>query len=375
MKKITLALTMAMSLLGCGTQDEGRSAARLAKVELTTTTGGTTSIERIELGYEGSELTSMDAFRNGAPNGTARLRYEAGKIIRMDVADKDGDRAFTTFEYIDNYLWKSHYEVTGAVQTDRTVWYDEATAMVREQSFSMKRAGQAMPSTWLSRYEYDANQRIEKMLEIAGNSTHTTDVTYNKDGTIERSSSFSGAEHDETWNYYYLDDGRLDEILATQNANVFISYNDKNLMSEIRVLDGATTHSYRLDYEEGSVSGMTFAPLGIPLGGQFDLAGKVYSDVALLHTTPFLGDEIEHVGDDDDGGGDGVCFASNGTSCDACLQDLCCESCTTTTCRSFYYCAVGCTDSSCISACQSAYPGNDAFGQCGYNQCSAACAP
>lgn len=52
MNKATVALTVAVSLLGCGSDDEGRSAARIAEVERITTTGSTTTIERLELVYD-----------------------------------------------------------------------------------------------------------------------------------------------------------------------------------------------------------------------------------------------------------------------------------------------------------------------------------
>lgn len=368
MNKAILAFTMAGSLVGCAADETpaGRSAARLSEVEKILTSGGTTTIERLELRYDDSELAQVNGFRNGAPNGTARLTYFADKLQRIDFADKDGDRAFTRLEYVDGYLWKTHNEVTGAITLDRTVWYDEQTAMVKELSYARSSPG-TTTHNWVTRYEYDPQSRVKQLVDVDEGVMQTSELRYTAEGLVERMSVYTGSQHEETWDFRYLD-GRLDEITDTHNRSVSVFYGADDLIEEIRVLDGSTNETYRYTYEPGTVKGMTFSP-DIPVAGQFDLRGKSYDDLALLHLPPPIQEEVPHVTTGD------VCVADDGSSCSACLNNFCCESCTTSTCGSYVDCAATCNGSaSCLSSCAASYPGNAAFGQCATNNCSASCA-
>jgi len=298
MNKATLALTLALSssLIGCATDEAapGRSAARVSEVEKVTTSGGITTIDRLELSYDGAHLSQVYAYRNGAPNGTARISYLDGQPLRIDYTDKEGDRAFTTFQYIDgSYLWKTHDEVTGVITQDRTVWYDEKTALVKELSYAQGFPG-ATPHNWSTRYSYDSKDRMSKLSKVDGETTETSEIRYNNDGRIGGMSDFTGTQHNETWDFRYTEDGLLDEIRDTHNRVATMSYSDEGLISDIRVLDGSTSESVRYTYDDGKVEGITFAP-EIPVGTQFDLRGKSFDDLALLHIAPPAIDDIPHV--------------------------------------------------------------------------------
>ncbi len=368
MNKATLVFTLGMSLLGCGSEElEGRSDARLSEVETTRFLGGVSTVERTELRYDGDQLSQVNAFRNGAPNGSARLSWAGDNLQRVDSADKDGDRSFTTFEYLDNkYLWKTHYEVTGAITLDRTVWYDEATAIVKELAYSRSSPG-TTTHNWRTRYEYDPQGRVKKMIAVDGDATQTSELSYTTEGLVDRMSMFTGPQHDETYNMRYTQDGLLDEITDTHNRSVSVSYGADGLIDEVRVLDGSSSETYRYRYEEGTVSGMTFAP-DIPVASQFDLRGKSYGDLALLHGAPPIEVDVPHVSNDT------VCVSNDGTSCSACLENYCCDTCTTSTCYDYAQCAASCDgSSSCLSSCASYYPGNASFGSCASSYCSASC--
>jgi hypothetical protein len=142
MNNYFLGLTVAVTVFGCGSDDSGgRNASRLSELERTTQSGSTTMVERFELKYDGSQLREVNAFLNGAPNGTTRVTYANGVVARIDFADKEGDRAFETFTYAGSLLSKGRYEVTGAFSRDRNVVYDKSTGNVKEQSFVRTQTG------------------------------------------------------------------------------------------------------------------------------------------------------------------------------------------------------------------------------------------
>ena len=238
--------------------------------------------------------------------------------------------------------------------------------MVKEMAYSRKSPG-TETHTWTTRYDYDAQSRVKKLSDIDGSVTTTSELAYTADGLIDRMSVFTGMQHDETWSFRYLPNGRLDEVTDTKNRNVRISYGADDLISEVRVLDGSNAESYRYTYEAGSVSGMTFAP-DIPVASQFDLSGQSYDDLALLHMSPPIETEILHVSTG------GVCVANDGSSCNACLENNCCNTCTTSSCEYYVDCIASCNGSaSCLSSCAQSYPGNTAFGQCAQTSCAASC--
>jgi hypothetical protein len=371
MMKASLALTMAVSVTGCATEtkEPGRSDARVSEIERILSSNGTTTIERIELGYDGSNLSQVNAFKNGMPNGTARLTYFNDQIHRIDFADKDGDRAFTTFEWYGDLLWKRHEEVMGVLTVDRTVWYDEATWRVKEVKFARNSPG-TETHVWMTAYAYDSEGRVQKMSDIddaATQTTQTSELSYGTDGLVKRMSTFTGSQHDETWDFRYLQDGRLDEVYDTHGRNISVTYGADNLVSELRVLDGSTTETIRYTYEPETVNGLTFAP-ELPVAGQFDLAGKSYGDLALMHLSPPIVDDVPHVTTGD------VCVVDDQTSCSACLNNNCCDTCTTSSCYSYVSCAASCNgSSSCLSSCAQSYPGNASFGQCATSYCPSSC--
>ena len=164
---------MAASILGCSSDDAGRSAARLSEVETTRQAGSTTTVERIELEYKGSQLAEVNAFLNGAPNGTTRISYTGDSISRVDFADKQGDRAFATYTYKDGRLTRERYEVTGAFMREGNLVYDPSSGNVKEEAFTRSTTGTTMPHTWLQRFEYDNLERIEKMMLLDGTATST----------------------------------------------------------------------------------------------------------------------------------------------------------------------------------------------------------
>ncbi len=381
-------MAMVSILGGCGSDDAGRSAARLSEVETTRQAGSTTTVERIELEYKGSQLSEVNAYLNGAPNGTTRISYAGDSISRIDFADKQGDRAFSTLTYANGRLTRERYEVTGAFMRETNVVYDPSSGNVKEETYTRSTTGTTMPHTWLQRFEYDNLDRIEKIMLLDGSQTSTSEMRYDAEGRVERSSTYQGQTHEETYDFRYLANGALDEILDTHNGRVGLTYTN-GLITEIRYSSGSTTETNRYTYEDGSVAGATFAP-AIPLGELFDLAGKSYSELSLTHFAPPTAGDIVHVeSNTGGGGGDGsgsgdTCpgFDSNGSACENCGEAACCTEIVAcqpgTACDDYYNCAYACNGASaCLSSCQSQYPSGasafQTFSSCIQGSCGSVC--
>src|SRR6185503_15702791 len=148
---------------------------------------------------------------------------------------------------------------------------------------------------WVVRYGYDSQDRVQKLTLVDGNEMQSSELRYESDGRVSGMSTFTGSQHDETWSLRYLDDGKLDEITDTHNRTIFLAYDANDMISDVRVIDGSTTDSYRYSYEDGTVTGLTFAP-DIPVASQFDLKGKSYDDLALMHIAPPIMTDVPHVG-------------------------------------------------------------------------------
>src|SRR5688500_15798971 len=109
MKRLTnLVVAAAMALAACADDGgEGRTASKLSEVEGTTQSGSTTTVQRSELRYDGARLKEVLAFLNGAPNGTALVKYGASGIEKIEYADKQGDRATENNTYNGGRLTRS----------------------------------------------------------------------------------------------------------------------------------------------------------------------------------------------------------------------------------------------------------------------------
>jgi hypothetical protein len=104
-KKISMLLFGAAVMAGCaGEEGSGRLAAKVTAVETTTQRGSTTTIERTEASYNGDRLRQVLRFLNSQPSGTTTVTYGAAGIDKLELTDKEGDRATTTMTYKDSRL-------------------------------------------------------------------------------------------------------------------------------------------------------------------------------------------------------------------------------------------------------------------------------
>jgi antitoxin component YwqK of YwqJK toxin-antitoxin module len=382
------------AVAGCGSEDsDARSPLKVKEVEVTTQSGSTTQVQKFEVKYDGGKIREVLEFVNGAPNGSSKYIYGGWGLEKIDYTDKEGDRASETFSYASNKLMRDRYEITGLMSRERMLKYGE-NGLPKEITTNLMISTNPA-ETFLTKYDYDADLRLEKITTLDGSDTSTTELRYDTAGRLERSTSYEGAQHIETYTYAYLADGRIDEVTDTHNGRYAVSYDSANRIEDIRVYgSNSSLTTWRYVYDAGDVEGMTYAP-SLPMGGQFDLGGVVYGDVSLMHSGPVSTGDIAKaptsgtggiggMGGTGGGGGGGgtMCGFTPQDACETCLVTSCCSQTTAcltgTACDSFWTCGDACNgDTTCINTCRTNNPSGaaayDAFVSCGQASCSSAC--
>ena len=259
--------------------DGGRTAAKLAQIEVTAHGGGVTTIERTELAYDGARLAQVQAFRNGAPNGSAQLVYGLDGLDHVDLIDGEGDRARRTFAFENGRLTRTSL-VTSVSVRETAYHYDAANPdLPKEIAETATRAGET-PSTKLTRFEYDAIEQLAKRTAIAGgggrSGTEVTEYRYGADGSLERASRFEDSAHDETYTFRYGADDRLAEVTDTRATRHELAYDAEGRITEIRRTGSSGTTTIRYTYAGGELEALSFQPL-VPMRELFDMAGMSYA--------------------------------------------------------------------------------------------------
>lgn len=377
------AISSVLLVVACqgGGSGPDRMATKVAEVERTVMSGGTTTIDKTTVQYDGSRITQIAQFHNGAAAGTAKVTYGANGIDKIEYTDKEGDRALDQLTYVDGRLAKNRYEITGvSVDEDVYSYQQDRKDLVREIMSTFTPAG-ATATTALTKYEYDAEGRTTKATFIRGTTTSSTEYRYDTQGRIDRVTTFSGSSVLETYTFSYLPDGNLDEVVDSKNNRYELTYDDKNgRITEIRLITTGAITTTRYTYASGSADGWTFAP-DLPAANFFDLGGNPYATIELMHGTIEIDADIPKA--PGGGGGGGVCTGFEPVdACDTCLASSCCtqtKNCLQgTACYSFYECAQPCTTQACVDSCRSQNPAGssayDAFASCAQSFCNSQCA-
>ena len=375
---LALFLSITPLMTACSGGDESaRSTAQLGEVETTVQRGSSITIHRTEIRYDGSHLREVAQFKNGAPAGRAQFTYGAGGITRIDYTDVEGDRASDNLTYEGGRLVRTRYEVPGVLVNDGTITY--ANGDPKEIATRTTPAG-GTTTMHLQRFEYEADGRTNKLLDIEGTSTQMTELRYTPDGLLERASIFDGNAHQDTYSYAYTPEGRLDEVTDTRNGRYELTY-DSGRVAEVRWSTSEGTTTTRYTYGAGSVDGWAFAP-SVPYAQLFDLDGVSYDTVSLLQGPIEVSDDIARAaGGGGRSGGGGTCGFQPQDTCETCLASSCCdetEACFVgTACDSYYQCTAGCQTQQCIDVCGETNPTgrNDfsAFSSCAQAYCPASC--
>lgn len=373
-----------MVLAACqGGGSSGRMSTKVVEVEQTIQAGSTTTIDRTTVTYNGSRIDQIAQVHNGAPAGTAKIGYGTGGIDRIDYTDKDGDRAIDQLMYANGQLARDRYEIMGVSVDEQTFTYlPERRDAVKEISLTHTPTGGTARSQ-LVKFEYDAEGRVTKRIDIDGSNTTTTEMRYTPDGLLERMTSFAGTSHLETYNFSYTSEGTVDEVVDSNNNRYEVSYDQSGRIAEIRYLANGTIITWRYTYGAGSADGWTFAP-SLPGASFFDLGGNSYSTLSMLHGSISIPSDIPKATGGGGGGGGGgqVCTGFEPTdACETCLADSCCsqtKACfTNTPCYSFYQCASPCTTQACIDSCRQSNPTGaadyDAYASCAQSFCNSLC--
>jgi YD repeat-containing protein len=353
-----------LSLVACGADGEVRSGAQLLELETTIQNGSNTTIERLDVRYEGSHLKEIARHANGAPAGSASFTYGAGGIASVEYADAEGDRATERLTYEGSRLVRARYEIAGIRVEERTISYDPARSGAPKEISTVTTSPGFGNSTSFVRYEYDAAGRTTKQLELVGSQNESTELRYTADGSLERASLFDDGAHRETYTFELDADARLVEVVDSRNGRHEVTYDDAGRVAEIRWSRSSGTTTYRYRYGEGSVDGWTFAP-AVPVAQLFDLTGNAYGTVSLLHGDFAIPDDLPRSVNPDpepdpDPDPEPTCGFTPVDACDTCLAASCCseaEVCLAgSLCDSYIECASACTTAECQTVCGETNP-------------------
>ena len=398
MKKTFAVMLLGMAAAAGCAEEEGkdRSAAKVTSVEVTTQTGTTTSIRRMDAQYAESQLRQVLLYVNGTPSGSNALTYGPKGITKIEMTDKEGDRATQTLTYEADRIMRVRYEVAGVMASDSDITYDPARAYHAKEIKRTATYTGAAPDVTFTRYEFDTTGRTTRILTIRGTETDTTELSYAPDGLLERATVFSGSKHVETYMFFYDAEKRVQEVTDTHNNRYSVMYGSDGHISETRRIDAAagSTTTVRYTYGSGEVEGITFAPV-LPMSTWFDLEGKGVSVMSLLHGVPEIQADIPRAagtgggsgggsggGGGGGGGGTMTCSFTPQDACETCLAASCCsqtEQCFTgTPCDTWYQCVTACNgDATCRTGCNEQYPQGysdfQSFASCAQSFCPTTC--
>ena len=280
----TLLLSCVLLAACQGGSDGGRTAAKVVEIDRTVQTGSSTTIDRTTIAYEGSRIAKIGATLNGTPNGTANVTYGQSGIDRIEYIDKEGDRGIDTFTHTDGRLTKERYEIPGVLVDEMVFSYHAERPDLLKEITNTVLPVNGLTTTRVVKYEYDAEERIARQTFTTGMTSSTWEYRYDGDGRVDRMTGFSGATVTETYTFRYTMDGKLDEVMDSNNNRHELTYDEQGRVSEIRLLSGASTTTIRYTYAKGNVEGWTFAP-AVPGGQLFDLAGDSFPLIEMMHGT------------------------------------------------------------------------------------------
>ncbi len=294
-----------------------RMPSKLSQIEVTSQSGSTTSIERTEFTYEADRLKDVRGSYNGTPNGTAQMIYGANGLERMELIDKDGDRAVRTFTFTGNRLTRTRFEITGVSMVEDAFSYDSAMPDLPKEIITTETFVGEMPTTELTRFEYDAQSQLAKRIEIEDDETESTEYRYTVDGKLERASEFKNGSLDDTYAFHYSPEVRLDEVTDLDSGRHELTYDSEGRISEIRRVSGSGTKMIRYTYVPGEMEGWSFQPK-VPMSEMFDMSGASFATSTGLPGEIDVSDDIPPTPKPAPVCGNNVCEMGEPTSCSDC---------------------------------------------------------
>lgn len=278
------AVGVALIFAACGEEQSTRSAARLVEVETTIQNGGNTAIERSEIHYAaGGRLKEVIHFHNGSPNGRTDYHYVGDLLDGVEFVDAEGDRATLAFDYHGKRVAATLYTVPGVSTGLALMEYSGDNARPDRITTTWTYAPNNAVSVEYLDYEYGDDRALARITALANGDTRITELRYDDAARLDRISSYKDGAHVASWDIDYRD-GRVDEVSDSLQQRTTTAYDDEGRLVEIRRINANQTVTVRYTYEEGRVMGVTFAP-HLPHGTRFDLRGRSFADVALLHDT------------------------------------------------------------------------------------------
>jgi YD repeat-containing protein len=368
-----IGASAALSALGCSEPEPARSAALLVEAEIEVERNGSTTIRRAEVIYEGSSgrIKEIVLSRNGEAAGRMEATYDGLSLAYLDLFGTGGERTELAFGYDRTARLRSLHVTAPSVHTASELEYDDVReGRPREVTTRVTPAGGAVHTSF-RRFDHDERGRLQRVTDIAGETTGVREVRFDAADRVERTTLYAGSRVVETYTYAYDGAGRLEGVSAQSNERWDVRYTPEGLVGEIRRISPALgeTTTIRYGYGSGSVAGIRFAP-DLPDADLFDLRGEPFATIDFLSFPPAsLGAGGLHPGDGDSGGGGGggggggspsCAGQSAATACQSCAFSNCCaqyETCVNSRdCVDYYGCIGTCSDWACWDQCGSWYP-------------------
>ena len=381
----------AMSAGACTGGESGPASDRPTEVEITTNISGSSTIERHSFDYDGNRLASIEYFMNGEYNGRRDMTYHGSLLQQMTMYDANGDRATVEWAFEGGRRTREVTTIPELLTQDSRIDY-ASNGYVGEVTTTTSWAG-GDNDTVYTRYDY-AEDKLSEITVIRDDFTDTSELRYDENDRLNRYINYSGGQHQDTFEYSYDEQGRLEELHDKDNTRTALSYDEQGRVARVqRFLPGGGTLSYRYQYGEGSIDGITIAPFPSPL---FDLRGASLNNPYMDHMgwgapqdfpTPTNGGGGGSGGGGTGGGGTGgdqnTCdeqFPPQ-NACDECANDSCCDQLSacvgSQNCLDFYQCINDCTTEDCVNDCVSQHPQGaslaESLWQCTDSFCSVEC--
>lgn len=307
---VWLAGVVSLALVACASNESPqRSGARVVDIEETVEGDGEITVIRSMFHYSGDQLTEVVHEVNGEPAGRHDVTYADGRIERIDVFDKDGDRAIREYSYENEHIDTSvYYEPTRNYSKERFEYDASHGDRLQQATATWWQLDRGITTTWDTRVEYDDAGRVVAIIEGDERNQFITDLRYDEEGRLQRVDFFEGGNHVITREYSYDTDDRLTAVDDTDDGLWRLSYDQSGRVVEVRYIDvrHSETRTVRYTYGDGSVAGTWFAP-SVPKSEFFDMSGRSFADLDIRRVNPFvlaIPSDIPEARDGEDDGGD-----------------------------------------------------------------------
>lgn len=345
-----LLLIAAASATACNPFAMERSKARVSEIEVSLRSSGSTVTSRIEVDYlSDGRIDEITTTSGGNFSERLELSYDANNRVEEAVTVSDDDTAIIELTYTGELLtemrkrtddddrderWDLSYfhgdrrlveSIVVTVDSATMGLFETATDYAYDESSRIKdyvvSTFSESPSGDTSEMSTETDLRYDSETGKLDRITTTNEYLYYPDpvsdscfdlgyygdgycdstcpqpdpdcgggGTIEAPTTEPEVRRETVlYSAKYDDKGRLEDLDGPSGATVTVDYDQEGRIDEIELRDGTNTWLVEYSYDEGTVSGHTFAPQ-LPAGAQFfDLAGSSFGTLDLESPLSVMG--------------------------------------------------------------------------------------